>query len=81
MTTVEIERVLIEEIAVILNAEAGSLSADAPLPTLGVDSMSFVELLVFIEKRFKLKLMESSLKKEDFHTIRALSARIAQATV
>ena len=79
MTTVEIERILIEEIAVILNADASSLSADAPLHTLGVDSMSFVELLVFIEKRFKLKLMESSLKKEDFRTIRALAARISQS--
>jgi len=79
MTTVEIERILIEEIALILNADDGALSADAPLHSLGVDSMSFVELLVFIEKRFKLKLMESGLKKEDFRTIRALAARISQS--
>ncbi len=72
---------MIDEIAIILNADAASLGADAPLHTLGVDSMSFVELLVFIEKRFKLKLMESSLKKEDFRTVRALAARISQASV
>jgi acyl carrier protein len=79
MTTLEIERILIDEISTILNADAASLTPEAPLHTLGVDSMSFVELLVFIEKRFKLKLMESSLKKEDFRTVRALASRIAQS--
>ena len=43
---------------------------------LGVDSLSFVELLVFIEKTFNIKLMESGLTREDFRTIHSLASSI-----
>ena len=71
-----IEEILINELGIILGKEAGLIAADAQLHSLGVDSMGFVELLVSIEKRFKLKLMETGLKKEDFRTVRSLAACI-----
>jgi acyl carrier protein len=75
---IDIENLLQKEIGIILGKEAASLEKDTLLSSLGMDSMSFVELLVFIEKRFKIKLMESGLKKEDFQTITALAARISK---
>ncbi|MCG8430240.1 MAG: acyl carrier protein [Candidatus Omnitrophica bacterium] len=68
------ERVLLEELQVILGRD--DIRVDAPLHEMGVDSMAFVELLVFIEKRFKVRLMDSGLKREDFYSIRSLAGRI-----
>jgi acyl carrier protein len=72
----EIEDKLINQIAAILSVDSQKIKPEAPLHSLGVDSLSFVELLVFIEKEFKVKLMESGLTGEDFKTIRSLARRI-----
>jgi acyl carrier protein len=45
---------------------------------LGVDSLGFIEVLVFIEKTFKLQLIASDLTRKDFETIHALAAFISQ---
>jgi acyl carrier protein len=71
-----IEDKLIRQIAAILAIDKEKIKPEAPLQTLGVDSLSFVELLVFIEKEFKIKLMESGLTGEDFKTIHSLARRI-----
>jgi len=75
-----IEKALANEISIILGVGAAQLKRDAPLHSLGMDSMSFVELLVFIEKQFKLNLMASGLNKEDFQTISSLADKISRAT-
>jgi acyl carrier protein len=71
-----VERKLIEEVAIILCVEPSAVNPESPLPSLGLDSMGFVELLVVIEKTFNLRLMESGLAREDFETIHALACRI-----
>jgi acyl carrier protein len=76
MTIKDIENKLINQIAAILSCSSLSIKPDAQLHTLGVDSLSFVEILVFIEKEFKIKLIESGLDKEDFKSVRSLAARI-----
>jgi acyl carrier protein len=76
MTAQEIETALIGEVAAILSRDPGAIRPDTPLHTLGVDSMSFVEILVFVEKKFGLALIESGLTREDFETIRALASSI-----
>ncbi len=76
----ETERLLVAEIGVILGLPPAGVKPDVPLHTLGMDSMSFVELLVFIEKKFKLNLMATGLNKEDFQSVRALARRIQQET-
>ena len=78
-TTKQIEQKLIRQVANILSVDTEKIKPEAPLHTLGVDSLSFVELLVFIEKEFKLKLMESGMTHDDFRTIRALAQRISKA--
>ncbi|MBU2623233.1 MAG: acyl carrier protein [Proteobacteria bacterium] len=71
-----IEESLIREVAAILSRDPGSIEPDIPLHEMGLDSLGFVELLVIIEKKFKIKLMESGLTRDDFRTIRALSSKI-----
>lgn len=71
-----IEEILIKEVAAILSVDPGSIKPEIPLHEMGLDSLGFVELLVVIEKKLKLKLMESGLTRSDFRTIRSLSAKI-----
>ncbi len=70
------EEKLIKQIASMLSVDSQKIKPEVPLHALGVDSLSFVELLVFIEKEFKIKLMESGLTGEDFKTIHSLARRI-----
>jgi acyl carrier protein len=76
----EIEELLITEVANILSIDPTEVAVDAPLHSLGMTSMAFVELLVVIEKTFDLKLIETDLTKKDFNTIGSLAARISKMT-
>lgn len=78
MTVKEVEGKLISEVAMILSKETASISLDESLYSMGLDSLSFVELLVVIEKIFNLKLMDTNLAKEDFGSIRILARRIQE---
>lgn len=73
-----IEKELIQEIATILSLAPDKVNPQTPLHDLGMDSLSFVEVLIFIEKRFNLKLIESGLNRESFKTIRSLAECTAQ---
>ena len=77
--TKQVEEKLIRQLAVILSVDSKKIKPEAPLHSLGVDSLSFVELLVFIEREFKIKLMESGLTREDFKTIRSLAVCIGKS--
>jgi len=74
----QIEEKLIRQVTLILSVDAINIKPEAPLHTLGVDSLSFVELLVFIEKEFKIKLIESGMTWDDFRTIHSLAQCIAK---
>lgn len=76
LTVRHIEETLIHEIATILAVNSSTISSNTPLHTLGVDSFSFVELLVFIEKTFNLKLIESGLTRKNSQTIHLLASYI-----
>lgn len=78
MTVKEIEKRLVRQMAAILSVDIADIKPDEPLHTLGVDSLSFVELLVFIEKEFKIKLIESGMTRDDFRTIHSLAQCIAK---
>lgn len=77
MDAKDIEKILIEEAAAILSRDAAKIAPDELLNVLGIDSLGFVELLVFIEKRFNLKLIESGLDRKDFKSIRSLATCIS----
>ena len=78
MTVQEIEKKLIEGIAVITNCDAAAVRPDQPFPELGIDSLGFVEILVFIEKTFNLQLIASDLTRKDFETINSLASFISR---
>jgi len=78
MSVKEIEDLLIREVANILSIDSTTVTVDAPLHSLGMSSMAFVELLVVIETTFDLKLMETDLTKEDFQAIGSLASRISR---
>ncbi|MFH2046172.1 MAG: acyl carrier protein [Pseudomonadota bacterium] len=73
-----IEEALKLEIAAILSQDIGAIDPETPLHEMGLDSLGFVELLVIMENKFNIKLMESGLTKNDFKTIKALSLKIKE---
>lgn len=77
MTVRDIEQKLIEGISSITNKDKSAIAADKAFHELGIDSLGFVEILVFIEKTFKLQLIASDLTKKDFETIHSLSSYIS----
>jgi acyl carrier protein len=76
MTIQEIEDTLIQGISSITNRDASAVSPAVPFHDLGIDSLGFIEILVFIEKTFKIPLIASDLTRKDFETIHALAAFI-----
>ena len=79
-TTIDDVRLKLKEhVAFLLGVAADGVAADRPLHELGLDSMGFVDLLVFIEKQFGLSLMNSGLSQEDFASLEVLAKRIAEA--
>ncbi len=78
MTVQEIESKLIQVISSITNQDASAITPDKPFPDLGIDSLGFVEILVFIEKNFKLQLISTPLNKQDFETVHSLASFISR---
>ena len=77
MTVHEIENKLIEGIAAITGRLPEEIAADRPFHDLGIDSLGFVEILVFIEKSFNMQLIAADLTRKDFENVRSLAAYIA----
>lgn len=73
MTKEEIEEKLIDGISGILSLDRSSVASDVPFKELGLDSLGFVEVLVFIEKTFNLNMVETDLTKKDFETLHSLA--------
>lgn len=78
MTSKDIEEKLIEGISAIMSMDRSSMAPDMPFKELGLDSLGFVEVLVFIEKTFKLNMVELDLTKKDFETINSLATFISK---
>jgi len=74
MTVQEIEDTLLQGIASIMAKDPSSIASDVPFHALGIDSLGFVEILVFIEKTFNLQLIESGLNRKDFETLHSLAS-------
>ena len=80
ITADEVMRKLRTHVALLVGADAAHVAMDQPLHLLGLDSMGFVDLLVFIEKQFGLSLLSSKLNQEDFASLSALTQRIVQVS-
>lgn len=78
MTKEEVEVKLIQGIASIISKDVSEVVADKPFHDLGVDSLGFIEILVYIEKTFKLQLIAADLTKKDFETVQSLASFISR---
>ena len=58
--------------------ESWEIKPDMLLHDMGLDSLGLVELFVFIEKEFKIKLMESDISQEEIMRIDSLAAGISR---
>lgn len=76
----EITEALVREAEIILSDQTEKISAEASLTDLGFDSMSFIELLVFIEKKFDVKLIEIGMQPTDIKSLEALARYICQVS-
>lgn len=71
---------LIKETKIVLSQTTSEIEPDASLSSLGFDSMSFVELLVSIERQFNVKLIEIGMSPEDTKTLRSLAQCVHRYT-
>ena len=78
MTLQDIEKKLIQGIASITNTDISAVDPTKPFHDLGIDSLGFVEVLVYIEKTFNLQLIATDLTRKDFETVRSLASFISR---
>ena len=71
-----IEDQLCTEIQVILGLKPRSVQPEMRLQSLGMDSLRLVSLLIAVDKRFGINLMEAGLKREALQSVRSFAAAI-----
>ncbi len=64
------------ETGIILSIPVSSVSPDVPLAELGYDSMSFVELMIAVEKKYKVRLFDAGLTAEDTRSLKSVASCI-----
>jgi acyl carrier protein len=69
----QIVKALLEETEIILSAKKGEISPDVALEDLGLDSLSLIEIFVFIESSFGVKLIETGATIEDLKNIESIA--------
>jgi len=67
---------LTKGIAGIMSLDDSELFPDSLLSDIGIDSLGLVELFVFIEKEYNIKLLDSGLTREDIQSINSLAIYI-----
>lgn len=73
-----VEKELLGCVSEILSREnAQDIGPDTLLVELGLDSLGLVEIFVFIEKRYNLRLLDSGITRQDMETISSLARYIA----
>ena len=76
----EIIATLVRESEIILQGQTTTITAETNIWDIGFDSMSFIELLVSIEKEFEVQLIEIGILQEDIKTLKALAHYIFRVT-
>jgi len=73
-----IQQDLLAEIALLTRSTLENLNADDSFRENGLDSLSFIALLVFIRKKWGLNFLEKNLSSQDVSSPSALAKKIAQ---
>lgn len=74
--SIEVQDFLLRELSLILRLDESKVNRDASFDSLGIDSMSFVELLIAIENKFGVNLIEAGITKADLSSLKTLALRI-----
>jgi acyl carrier protein len=69
-------RELLSEIT--LNEDCLHHSSDAPLETIGIDSVGMIELVYALENRFSIQIGDDEVAPENFASIGSLAALVAR---
>lgn len=75
-TAHDISMRLSREVATILGRDDESVTSETALDSLGMDSIRLVELLIFIEREYGVKLMDAGLTRDDLHSPTTLAEKI-----
>jgi acyl carrier protein len=76
-TSIEsIEKKLCAEIESILSLNPGAITPDTNLPALGITSLDFVGLMLAIEHKFGVNLLQKGIKIQDPQSPRTLASAI-----
>jgi acyl carrier protein len=76
ITTESIEKQLCSDIAIITSNDEKTIDCNESLASLGIDSLSLVEIFIAVENNFKIKLLNSNLTNNDLLSIHSLSNKI-----
>ena len=76
LTLESIKKQLCSDISVITSTELEKIDSSESLASLGIDSLSLVEIFVAVENKYKLKLLNSNLCNEDLASIDSLCNKI-----
>jgi acyl carrier protein len=61
-----------------LNEDCLHHSSDAPLETIGIDSVGMIELVYALENRFSIQIRDDEVAPENFASIGSLAALVAR---
>lgn len=73
MESGQIETALCEFIMRELVASGVKIDASTPLESVGLDSFSFIEIVLFIERRFNVQLPDTALTKSNLYSVATIS--------
>lgn len=76
LTPETIQKGIAVELETLLSLKPGTITTETSLPTLGVDSLRFVSLLLAIEQKFGVNLMKIGVKPDDLKTIVTFAAAV-----
>ena len=76
MTIEDIENALLQFLKSAILAEEVVIESRADLRSLGVDSFSIVEIILFIERKFGLVIPDDQLKPEHFSSVESIAALV-----
>ncbi|OGV52667.1 MAG: hypothetical protein A2X49_16475 [Lentisphaerae bacterium GWF2_52_8] len=74
----ELESFLCGEASLILRGDPESVNPETSLKSLGFDSMSLLELLLSIERKYGVLLLNAGLTESDLFSLRSLAARLGR---
>jgi acyl carrier protein len=73
LTTEDISRQLLDFIKTNIVDPRTEVNMDTPFNKLGIDSMTIIELVLFLERKFKITLPETELIPSNFKSITTLA--------